>query len=107
MGFPETVRPGRPWRIQALTASFLVFHVTWSIIGIYWCSLDDACRDVNPRLALSVAIMCAVMLVYVTLSQISHLQIARLVQLVTQEDAEHARATAAARIAACVTIEVD
>lgn len=90
-----------------MTALFLVFHICWSIIGIYWCCQDDACRDVNPRLALSVGIMCCVMLVYVTLSQISQLQLARLVRLITQEDAERAAAASTARMAACVHVELD
>lgn len=105
--FPETVRPGRPLRIQIMTASFLVFHMGWSVAGIYWCCQDDACRDVNPNLAFSVGVMCVVMLVYVTLSQLSHLHLARLVRLVTQEDAERAQAVAAARLAGCVNIELD
>lgn len=105
--FPETLRPGRPLRVQLLTASFLIFHVMWSILGIYWCCQEDACRDINPRLAISVGIMCAVMLVYVTLSQLSHLQLARMVRLVSQEDAERAEAAAAAAMAGCVPVEVD
>jgi hypothetical protein len=90
-----------------MTASFLIFHIAWSIIGIYWCCQDDACRDINPRLALSVGIMCSVMLVYVTLSQISQLQLARLVRLITQDDADRAHAAAAARLAGCVSVELD
>lgn len=105
--FPETVRPGRPLRVQLLTASFLIFHISWSMLGIYYCCQDDVCRNINPRLALSVGIMCAVMLVYVTLSQISQIQIAYFMRLITREDAERAQAAAAARMAGCVAIEVD
>jgi len=105
--FPETVRPGRPLRVQLLTASFLLFHVGWSVAGIYWCCQDDPCRTVNPRLAFSIGIMCVVMIIYVTLSQLSRLQVARFVDLISQDDAERATAAAAARMAACQTVELD
>lgn len=105
--FPETLRPGRPLRVQLLTLSFLVFHVSWSIIGIYYCCLDDPCRNINPHLALCIGIMCGVMIVYVGLSQISHLQVAKLVSLISQDDVERAEAVSAARLAGCLEIEMD
>lgn len=105
--FPETMRPGRPIRVQLLTGSFLLFHIVWSIIGIYWCFQDTACKSVNPRLSISVCIMCCVMLVYVTLSQPSHLQVARLVSILSQEDAERAQAAATTAMAGCVAVELD
>jgi len=105
--FPETVRPGRPLRVQIMTASFLLFHVGWSVAGIYWCCQDDACRRLNPRLAFSIGTMCVVMLIYVTLSQLSHLQVARFVQLISQDDADRAQAAASARMVGCQSVEVD
>merc|ERR1712232_445522 len=105
--FPETVRMATPLRVKFLTVLFLLFHVAWSCCGLYWASLDDACKALNPRLPIAAGVMCCAMLVYVVVSQLSQLQVARLVALLSQEDAEGARQMAASILASCTEMELD
>lgn len=105
--FPETVRMATPLRVKMLTILFLAFHVAWSCCGLYWASLEDACRALNPRLPIAAGVMCCSMLVYVVISQLSHLQVARLVSLLSQEDAEGASQMAVSILASCTEMELD
>eukprot|EP00929_Paragymnodinium_shiwhaense_P053628 TRINITY_DN26859_c0_g1_i2.p1 TRINITY_DN26859_c0_g1~~TRINITY_DN26859_c0_g1_i2.p1 ORF type:complete len:471 (-),score=76.62 TRINITY_DN26859_c0_g1_i2:453-1865(-) len=105
--FPETIRMSTPPRVKLLTILFLVFHVVWSCCGLYWASLEDACRELNPRLPVAAGVMCCAMLLYVVVSQLSQIQVARLVALLSQEDAEGARQMSVSILASCSELEIE